>query len=304
MTEPDDALLEDLASRIVRYSPMQSSALRKALEKLTGEERGDLARYVRHCADHGIGPDRLAEAYRVISEDTLREQVHFRRNGKYRYSSFAEVADKVYFDDAYMSNYMYGLALTQFLWPNHLEIARFFRASLGRARGGNYLEVGPGHGAFFRQAIRSGRFDSCLGVDISPTSLAQTRALLEAESGSGKGTPWTLVESDFLAMAPTAHKFDAIVMGEVLEHVEAPADFLAKIFQLANPGAFVFITTAINAPAVDHIYLYRSVGEVVSMAEQAGFRVDDILATPYPGCTMEDTVAQVLPINIALVLGK
>lgn len=302
MTETPDALLGGLIERIVRDSPMQSGALQKTMQALSAEEREDLGHYVRFCVEHGIGLDRLSEAYRVISTDTLREQVHFRRHGRYRYSTFAEVADKVYFDDAYMSNYMYGLALTQFLWPNHLEISRFFHSSLAGAKGGRYLEVGPGHGAYFRAALRSGKFAECLGVDISPTSLEQTRALLESEPDNG--TRWELLQSDFLAMAPASARFDAIVMGEVLEHVEDPAAFLAKMYELANPGAFVFITTAINAPAVDHIFLYRSVGEVVAMAEGAGFRVVDMLATPYPGCTMETTVAQSLPINIALVLGK
>lgn len=302
MAEDADALLCELMARIVRDSPMQASALERTMEKLTEEERADLGGYVHHCLDSGINLDRLSEAYRVISTDTLREQIYFRRNGRYRYSTFSEVADKVYFDEAYMSNYMYGLALTQHLWPNHLEISRFFRESLPGAHSGRYLEVGPGHGAYFRLAIRSGKFDTCFGVDISPTSLALTRALLESEPTNG--TRWTLLESDFLTMDAAQARFDTIVMGEVLEHVEAPALFLEKLFQLANPGATVFITTAVNAPAVDHIYLYRTVEEVERMAEQAGFVVADKLATAYPGCTMEQTVAQSLPINVALVLTR
>lgn len=302
MADSPGALIAELVGRILRDSPMQSGSLWQTVGALSPEECGELEAYVRHCQDSGIGLDRLSEAYRVISADTLREQVYFRRHGRYRYSTFAEVADKVYFDQAYMSNYMFGLALTQFLWPNHLEISRFFRASLPRAGGGRYLEVGPGHGAYFLLAMRSGRFSECLGVDISPTSLALTRALLEVETAGH--TPWKLMESDFLAFRPEEQGFDAIVMGEVLEHVENPKDFLINIRQLANPGAFIFVTTAVNAPAVDHIYLYRRVEDVVAMAQDAGLSVVDRLATPYPGCTMERTVSESLPINVALVLTK
>lgn len=302
MTEQADALLDDLLALIIQDSPMQAVALRRTVATLSPDEREDLVDYVRLCVDNGVGLARLSEAYRTISTDTLREQVYFRRHGTYRHSTFAQVADQVYFDPGYMSNYMYGLALTQFLWPNHLEIFRFFKASLARARGGRYLEVGPGHGAYFRLALRSGRFEHCLGVDISPTSLQQTRDLLAAEPAGG--VPWTLLESDFLAMPAPETAFGGIVMGEVLEHVEDPAAFLRKTHELAGPGSFVFVTTAVNAPAVDHIYLYRSVGEVESMARDAGFNVVDVLATPYPGRSMEQTVQERLPVNVALVLGK
>lgn len=302
MTEKVATLLDQLLVELIKDSPMQADALRRTVEKLTDEEREDLADYVHLCVDNGVGLGRLSEAYRTISMDTLREQIHFRRHGSYRHSTFAEVADQVYFDPGYMSNYMYGLALTQFLWPNHLEIYRFFKASLARAGAGRYLEVGPGHGAYFRLALRSGRFEHCLGVDISPTSLQQTRQLLASEPAGG--VPWELVESDFLDLPVPVTPFGAVVMGEVLEHVEDPAAFLRKTFALAGPGSFVFVTTAVNAPAVDHIYLYRSVGEVESMARDAGFTVVETLATPYPGRTMEQTVDDRLPINVALVLGK
>ncbi len=92
-------------------------------------------------------------------------------------------------------------------------------------------------------------------------------------------------------------------MGEVLEHVEQPFLFLRRIKDLANQGAFIFITTAVNAPAIDHIYLFRTVDEVHDLAVTAGLKVKEILATPYKGCTMDETVQQKLPINVAMVLG-
>ena len=40
------------------------------------------------------------------------------------------MAASVYHDRDYMDRYMYGLAITNFLWPNHVAMARFLRESL------------------------------------------------------------------------------------------------------------------------------------------------------------------------------
>jgi 2-polyprenyl-3-methyl-5-hydroxy-6-metoxy-1,4-benzoquinol methylase len=294
---------EGLVALIAANNPMQGRALQAARARMLAEEVAELEGYLAFCHSEGLTLQTLADAYQTITMDTLREQVYFQRNGRYRYSTFREVADKVYFDPAYMSKYMYGLAMTLYLWPNHLEIARFFWGSLPRSKGGRYLEIGPGHGVFFRHAARSGGFDLCTGVDISPTSLEMTRRLLTYDRELPPDR-WQLVNADFLAAESLQGGFEAIVMGEVLEHVEEPLSFLVRISELMRPDAYVFVTTAVNAPAVDHIYLFRSVDEVIEMARQAGLGVRRLLATPYKGCSMEDTVAQKLPINVAMVLGK
>lgn len=301
MKNASNSRVAALLERIGENNPMHARSLQAAVAALTQEELGELDDYVGFCSREGWAIDNLATAYQVITDDTLREQIHFRRTGRYRHSTFKEVSDSVYFDPAYMSNYMYGLALTLFLWPNHLQIVHFFRKTLPRNNHGRYLEVGPGHGAFFRYAARHGSFASCLGVDISPTSLQMTQRLLESDASIPPARR-QLLHADFLEATTLTGKYDAIVMGEVLEHVEQPLLFLQRIKTLAAPGAFIFITTAVNAPAVDHICLFRSVDEVRNLAEAAGFRVTDELATSYTGCSMDETVQQRLPINVAMVL--
>jgi 2-polyprenyl-3-methyl-5-hydroxy-6-metoxy-1,4-benzoquinol methylase len=245
--------------------------------------------------------DFVAEAYNTIVRDTLREQMFFRRHGRYRYSRYDEVASSVYLNDDYMTRYMVGLAVTTFLWPNHLAIHRFFRTSLGAAPAGDYLEIGPGHGVFFMTALRSGKFRRCLGVDLSPTSIAMTEALL-AGGKFGRFGGYELRQADFLAAPLPERAFAAVVMGEVLEHVEEPARFMDRIRELAAPGGYVFITTAINAPAVDHIYLFETPEAVRELARNAGFLIEGEQTSPYIGMTLEETMAQRLPVNIALQL--
>lgn len=302
MSNDSAGTVNELLTEIKMALPMQAATVDRAATGLTSEELVEMDDYIVFCRSEGVGLNRLVKAYKLICEDTLREQIYFKRHGRYRYSTFAEVADSVYFDPDYMSDYMYGLALTQFLWPNHRELFRYFERMLSKSKPGRYLEVGPGHGAFFGRAIRTDLFQFCLGVDISPTSLAMCRKLLVATGVDS--SRWELVENDFLELSGDVERFDSIIMGEVLEHVERPQVFLDKIHDLAVPGGFAFITTAINAPAIDHIYLFRTVDEVKSMAEASGFVVEDYLATPYPGSTMEESERMNLPTNIALVLRK
>jgi len=302
-TAAEHPLLRALVERIAADSPMQGRSLPTAVAALQSVEANELEHYLAFGAGVGWGTERMAQAYVTIANDTLREQIYFQRNGRYRHDRFESVAKHVYFDDDYMARYMYGLALTLFLWPNHLQIFRHFQRSLAGAKGGSYLEIGPGHGAFFRQAILHGGFTNCIGVDISPTSLDMTRRVLES-LGAPSSVSWKLIEADLLAATDLGGSYDAIVMGEVLEHVEQPGRFLERIRDLAMPGALLYVTTAVNAPAIDHIYLFRTVQEVEDLACAAGLVLRDTFATPYVGCTMDETVQRRLPINVALVLTR
>jgi 2-polyprenyl-3-methyl-5-hydroxy-6-metoxy-1,4-benzoquinol methylase len=294
-------LVGELARRIAKANPMTARMLGAALEGLSAEEHGEFETYLAYTLSTGRDLDEVTEAYNTLLRDTMKEQIFFKRHGRYRHSRYDEVAASVYLNDDYMTRYMLGLAVSTYLWPNHLAIHRFFRAALASAPAGDYLEVGPGHGAFFMAAARSGRFRSCLGVDLSPTSIELTRQLLSSPHFGGFQN-FELREADFLAASLPDQAFNAIVMGEVLEHVEAPARFMARLRELAAPGAFVFVTTAINAPTIDHIYLFETPEAVRDMVTVAGFAIRAEQLCPYVGKTLEATMTERLPVNIALVL--
>src|SRR4051812_13284921 len=200
-----------------RY-PMHDRYVAASLGGLTAPEMAQLDGYLSFCRSQGLSLDEIAAAYLTVVHDTLREQLYFRRRGAYRHSRFSEVASSVYFNEAYMAAYMYGLAISSFLWPNHLEIFRFFNRSLPTTERGAYLEIGPGHGYFMRTAMDRSAYDSFLGVDISAASISQTRNLLEYFA-PGAASRAQLVEQDFLDSRLEAGAYAAVVMGEVLEHV-------------------------------------------------------------------------------------
>ena len=294
--------VDQLVASITDQYPVHKAFLEQALDGASEEERARLDGYLRFCLDKGLELDYLAESYLTILGDTIDEQLYFRDNGHYRHSTFAEVADSVYHDREYMDRYMYGLAITNFLWPNHVAMARFLRSTLPRDRGGRYLEIGPGHGFLLLSALEVGGFDEVLGVDLSAASVEQTRTIIDHFY---PGAPARVEQQDFLEASDLEPgSFDAVVMGEVLEHVEQPQVFLERIAELAKDDAYVFVTTCINAPAVDHIYLWRTTDDLEQMITDAGLRIVEPLRLPYEGKSLEESRAESLPINVAYVLAK
>jgi ubiquinone/menaquinone biosynthesis C-methylase UbiE len=294
----------ELVTAIVAEHPLHKQFVYSALEDLRATELQELAAYLDFCTGKGLTVPYLAECYLTIVEDTLEEQIYFMKHKEYRHKTLQEVADKVYFDPEYMNRYMYGLAITGFLWPNHVSIVRFFKETLPSDKKGAYLEVGPGHGHFMMTAMEAGSFDEFLGVDISATSIEQTRSIIDhfAHKNAEKVR---LELRDFLAVddLPDA-SFDAIVMGEVLEHVEEPAKFLQRIAQLAKPDAHIYITTCINAPAIDHIYLWRTIESLEAMIRDNGLSIERHHYLPYTGKSLAETQEAEMPINVAYVLAR
>jgi SAM-dependent methyltransferase len=295
--------LEALWGAVLAENPRHRAFLEGALAGLRPDEVTELDAYVAWLAAEGHPIEYLAECYNTVVLDTLREQIWFNRHGHYRHSTFAEVAGDVYHNPDYMRRYMVGLALTAFVWPNHAAMRRHFLATLPTARGGAYLEIGPGHGFYFLSAIRRARFERYVGVDISATSVDLTRRVVGHFLG-GLPAHVDIRQGDFLADAVPEAPFAAIVMGEVLEHVEAPGRFLARIADLSDADTHIHVTTCINAPAVDHIYLFRTPEQIEALVRDAGLAVQDRCLMPYVGKTLEECARDRLAVNVAYTLRK
>ena len=293
-----------LIDHILEENPMHNSFIQNALSHVTDEELAVLNTYLDFCQSKGQSLAYMADSYLTIVGDTFREQLYFMKHKEYRHKSYADVAGHVYDDKDYMNKYMYGLAITSFLWPNHLDMGRLFVDTVPRERNGKYLDIGPGHGYYLMKAMELGSFDEFLGIDISEASINQTQAILDHFKPEFKER-FELRLMDFLdATELEAGSFDAIVMGEVLEHVEQPDVFLKRIAELAKDDAYIYVTTCINAPAVDHIFLWRSTDELEKMIEGTGLKIKTPLRLPYEGKTLEESQAAELSINVAYVLEK
>ena len=92
-------------------------------------------------------------------------------------------------------------------------------------------------------------------------------------------------------------QYDMIVMCEVLEHVEQPLWLLQNLRRMLAPGGRAFVSVPVNAPVVDHIFLFRTVEEVMTMVRQAGFEILEQRAF----CTRNRTLAKAMKMKDAVL---
>ena len=296
-------LVDDFTSLVIADNPLHTSFMKRSLQSMRDDTCTELTAYLDYCLSVGLTLEYLAESYNTIVNDTLMEQLFFEENKRYRWSRFDELAHAVYFDEAYMRKYMYGLAITAFLWPNHVALHDFFTRTFPRGRAGIYLEIGPGHGYYFMQSARLGNFERLLGLDISAASVAMTRDMIR-HFEIDKKCRAEVVETNFLTFQEENAGYSCIVMGEVLEHVEDPGLFISTIARLSNPDTHIFITTCMNAAAVDHISLFRTGKDVEDIITANGLEIIESCYAPYVGKTLAECEASSLPVNVAYVLRK
>lgn len=293
-----------LVDKVLEQNPMHRRILMVALAKLRPEEFAQLDDYLTFWLGRGVTLDYMAEGYNTHTLSTVREQSYFQKNGRYRYSTFDEVAGQVYFNAEFMSLYMYGLAIAMFFWANHIDMLRFFQGTIPRDRHGKYLEIGPGHGSLISAAMNLCAFDSYLGVDVSETSVAQTRELVEHYRKGRPAVDFQLQCMDFLDAQLPENGFDAVVMGEVLEHVEHPELFMKQIARVAKKDAYIHVSTCINAAVIDHIMLFRTTEELEFLFNTCGLRIRQHLYLPYEGTTLAESMQKKLPVSVSYVLEK
>ncbi len=225
----------------------------------------------------------LCADYRWLCAAVLEEELFFRREGRYRLSSFAEAEAQVYADRAYMTRYMNGLLLSQLWWGNHTAVLQVFaeRYLPANAPGSRHLEIGPGHGLFLLLAAADPRTASAAGWDVSPASLALVEKTFEAVA---RPLPQLALVNLFEAQGAA---FDSIAFSEVLEHLETPAEALTRIHGLLVPGGRAFINAPVNSPAPDHITLFSTPEAIVDLVTAAGLEVEEVILAPASGASVE-----------------
>ena len=158
------------------------------------------------------------------------------------------------------------------------------------------LEIGPGHGLL---SYMAGEHPNCNQIecwDISPASMDLTKDAL-ARLTASDAIELRLVD---LFDAPSGD-FDAVIFCEILEHMEYPAEALAKLRAQLAPGGSVFINMPINSPAPDHLFNQPSPEALASFIEAAGFEITDHRYFPATNYTLERARAKALTINCVFV---
>lgn len=253
-----------------------------------------------------IAGDDLADhaaAYRWTCEALLAEDLHFRRKGTYRLSTFADAMREVYSRPEFMGRYLRGLLLSQVLWANQAAAFHFYvERFLNRLdSGADFLEIGPGHGLLIHFAAASSRVGAITGWDVSDSSLAMTRHTLDA---IGTKRPVTLTTADILDPPSVSAQFDAVVMSEVLEHLDQPQAALDAVFRALRPGGFAYFNVPVNSPAPDHIFCWDGPAAVEDMVRLRGFTIVDSASAPTTGYTLERALRRKVTVNALIVASR
>jgi len=229
-------------------------------------------RWVTDC--FGIGVlEAVADGYALFTMEVNRAQQAYERVGRYQVSTFEEANRLVYQQPEYMRNYYWGVFAILFCWPHYVELVEFYLDRfVRRLSGGRLLEVAPGHGAWGVLAMTRSVEMTLEGWDISPTSLELAPRMA---TGAGVGDRCSYHVGDATQVEHARGGYDAGVCCFMLEHLEEPGDFLAGLAPSLKHGALAFVTLALTAAQLDHIYEFSHESEAILMAERAGFELID-----------------------------
>ncbi len=262
-----------IIDRISKLNPLHAKKLKKNISSFDEDffVRAEifLSKYEILLKNKGKNLDYAADCYLQMLADINFESVQFLRSGEYTSKSFTEVNERVYNNPAIMEYYMHGLLLSQFLWAHHYQILVFFSKLLAGYHNKitNYLEIGGGHGLYISEANKIvGNKARYYLVDISKTSVEIAKSMIADKD-------ITFYHTDVFEHTPD-EKYDFITIGEVLEHMEDPVALLKKAHSLLTDHGRLFITTPTNAPAIDHIYLFKNAGHIREVIASGGFRVE------------------------------
>ena len=161
--------------RIIRAANhLQDKYMKNFLPSLSSEELDNLLNLLKFYCSLGKSIEEIAECYLLFIQVVMEETQYFFEHGTYRYSTFAEVSNDVYFNNEYMTKYMIGLGLSTYLLNFHLDSMRFFEKFIRNVKGSRYLEIGPEHGEYFVKAMKFSGLKFFHAVDLSQTCVKMT----------------------------------------------------------------------------------------------------------------------------------
>lgn len=299
---------DEIVEKVIAKSPFQKKKLQQYLagsDTAFFEEAETFAmNYGGYLKSQSIPLDFAVSAYLQMCENMMKCQIEFMKTGKYTVEEHHKAYDEVYNNETKMKSYMIGLAISQFLWSTHYEMYRSFADGIKKYSKGvrSYLEIGPGHGLLLNKAMEYlPKETKITAVDISPISIAITKSIMNYFSPDY--TSMECCTMDILEF-DSNEKFDFVTMGEVLEHVNFPEKLLCKLHDLLANDGRAFISTCVNAPAIDHVYHFKAVEEIIDMLHQCGFDIEEERVLPVENLSMDIVVSKKITINYCALLKR
>jgi len=289
-------LLTNIIETIGSKNAVHGKKLRKSLSGLDktfyDEAEQFFDTYKTYAESQNKSLEYGIDSYLRMVSDMMFEYIHFMKTGEYTCKSFEDANRKVYNNPNVMEYYMHGLLMSEFLWNHHHKMMKFFDEKLKAYSPKRYLEIGGGHGLFLSKAKKQFGSDTYFEmVDISESSLSMAKSFV--------GPTEAVYKLQDIYDYKLEESFDFITIGEVIEHVEDPVKLMKGVSALLADGGTIFMTTPTNAPAIDHIYLFRNEQEIVDVIEASGLYVKEKLSVYSEDVTPEYGEK----FNIALLYG-
>jgi 2-polyprenyl-3-methyl-5-hydroxy-6-metoxy-1,4-benzoquinol methylase len=240
----------------------------------------------------------------IFSLEFLQLQVQLVKTGRYLYSSFEEVEKNVYNDPNRELTgpwYMMALFFSQIFWVTHYRVNIFFLEDIckNRPKTGKVLEVPAGTGIFIANFLKENKGWDGFALDLSETAIDFAKKTFNAFNIPKEQL--TLIQDDIYKHG-SINKYDVILCGELLEHLEDPIGVLKKLYSFLKDDGELFITVAVYASMIDHIYLYRNAQEVRDQIKEVGFKTKkELVQNVFSKANPEDSDT---PINYSAVLTK
>ncbi|MEI7502221.1 MAG: class I SAM-dependent methyltransferase [Paludibacter sp.] len=282
-----EKFLADIIQEIDLKDPMHARRIKKdndLILQIDNEQFELLLSLIQnYFATLNISISSVVTDYLQMINDMRVQRFYYLKHGKYACENQQAAYDKVYSNNEIMSYYMNALLVSQLFWKHHFNMFVYFKQQLknhfNSADNINILDVGPGHG-FFSYIVRTNipNYNSIDIVDISEASLLMTQRMI------GDVCPKTnYFNVDIFDYQPTK-KYDLIILGEVIEHLDNPKEILMKLSDLLSPNGVLWVTAPTNAPAIDHVFLFRNGEEIIELinssnlevVKHCGFYSDDV----------------------------
>ena len=267
-------LLEEISKKDKLHSKKITGNINYVNEQFPNEFKELLGLVFGYYNDVNLLADKISSDYLKMIADYRTDGLYFYKHGKYRCENQQMAYENVYSKSEIMSYYMNALLISQILWKHHFNVYMYFQNQLKALFDNNaklnVLDVGPGHG-FFSYLIKKNflAYEKMDLVDISETSLLMTKKIIGYDGDKIK-----YFNKDIFLFDETS-KYDFIVLGEILEHLDHPKEILVKLSSLLSDKGLFWITTPTNSPAIDHVYLFNNKNEVLRLVESAGLEIVD-----------------------------
>ncbi len=243
----------------------------------------------------------VADTFVEFTTDLIVAQARYERSGSYVEQSYDDVYETHYANDDAMEGYLWGLYVANFLWQHHFAVCLFFEDRLLKQLpdGVSIVELAPGHGGWGTWALQAIPESMLTGYDISPQAI---RVATAVSAAAGFADRAKFLERDALDVPDSLRGSTDVVLSNCFaEHLAEPDRLFQATYDLLRPQGLAFITVALTAAQVDHVYEFRRESEVVTMCESNGLRVLDMLSSG-PQRTLPK--AQFLPRTVAVVVQK